>query len=633
LDAVVNTEKTMPTMTNGILNLDAKSPEHGLPYTLEPGARWTVFGPCEADDPVPKKADLTTVPKRLRLGRRTLAARPVRKPAGALDLGAVFGRHAPKLTGYAYIPFTVSRAGQYRLGIGADWWLQAWVDGTPVLDTLQAGNGAHPPAREDRAIGMSLAAGAHLLVVRVLSGKASMTLDVGVPRMTPAESYRLRCGNTPQVVRPLKVVFIGAGSGFLAGLFTDILCIPGTDRGEIGLVDLSPDSLQLAAKLCARILESKGRTWKITANTDRRKVLPGADYVVICIDAPGSRAPEYLIPLKYGVDQHVGDTIGPGGLFKGMRNAPHIIGILQDVERFCPQARVLNYTNPMSILCLVANRATQASIIGLCHSVQKTSGMLANWCGVPYHELKWACAGVNHLAWFTELSHRGRDLYPALKRRVAEEKGFGAGERVRLDLMMHFGYFMTESSGHDSEYVPYYRKRADTLRAYCGEELGGRKKYFENEYKNWHKNRVRGRAAQLAGAIDLPTHRGVEYASAIIEGIETNQPAVVHGSVLNRGLITNLPQDGVVEVACAVDRLGIQPIRHGELPPQCAALSAAHMRFYDLAARACLERSRDAALHAVLLDPLTAAVCSTAEIRRMVDELFEAEKDYLPKYR
>ena len=623
----------MMSTTNGILNLDAKQPGYGLPYALAFADRWSVFGPCEAEDPLPPKAELKALPKRLHIGKRRLAAKKVRKPGGALDLGKVFGKHHPKMTGYVYIPFTVTRSGHYTLGIGADWWFAAWVDGTPILDTLLAGNGAHPPAREDRAVEMSLAAGEHLLVVRVLSGKASMTLDAGTPRRTSVEAYRLRCGNTPQVVRPLKVVFIGAGSGFLPGLFTDILSIPGTDHGEIALVDLNPDSLRLSAKLCARIIENKGRNWKVTANADRRKVLKGADYVVICIDAPGSRAPEYLIPLKYGVDQSVGDTMGVGGLFKGMRNAPHILGILQDVERYCPAAWVLNYTNPMSILCLTAGRATKANIIGLCHSVQKTSGLLADWAGVPYHELKWACAGVNHLAWFTELSHHGRDLYPALKRRVEQEKGFGESERVRLDLMMHFGYFMTESSGHDSEYVPYYRKRPDLLQKYCRQEFGSRKAYFEKEYLNWHKSRVRGRSAQLAGAIDLPTHRGVEYASAIIEGIETNQPMVIHGNMMNRGLITNLPQDGLVEVACAVDRLGIQPIRHGALPPQCAALCDWNMRFFDLAAKACIERSKEAAMHAALLDPLTAAVCSTAEIKRMVEEMFAAEKDYLPKYR
>ncbi|MFH1022458.1 MAG: alpha-glucosidase/alpha-galactosidase [Planctomycetota bacterium] len=600
---------------------------------LVPGRDWTVFGPCGVDEPLPENAQLAACPERLRIGRRALPARHVKRPDGVLNIGPLFGGHRVKMTGYVFIPFRVIQAGPYRIGVGADWWFEAWIDGAPILSTVNSGNGAHPPAREDHVADLTLDAGEHLMVVRVISGSAGMTLDVGVPRYTPAQAHRLRLGCAPRVMRPLKIVFIGAGSGFLSGLFTDILNIPGADNGEVALVDIDKRRLGLAEQLCRKIITTLDKDWRITSCTDRRKMLAGADYVICCIEAPGLQRVEYEIPLKYGVDQAVGDTMGPGGLFKGLRNAPIFLDILRDVERLCPKAWVLNYTNPMSILCLAAGRASRANVIGLCHSVQKSSQQLARWCGVPYHELHWSCAGVNHLAWFTECRHAGRDLYPALKKRARGDPAFAEKDRVRLDLMLHFGYYCTESSSHDSEYVPYYRKRKDLLKKYCRQDFGARRPYFAGAHRSRHKDRDRIWRGQIAGGEDLSTSRGLEYASGIIEGLETNNPFVIHGSVMNRGLIANLPQDGVVEVACLVDRLGIRPVRHGALPPQCAALCDWDMRFFDLAAKACVERSREAAGHALMLDPLTAAVCSPAEIKKMTEELFAAEKPFLSGYR
>ncbi|MFC1479494.1 alpha-galactosidase [Planctomycetota bacterium] len=623
----------MKKSTKKIMNLDFENPEHGKPYELVFSRKVTVFGPCKPGDPVPKKDQLAECPERLKIGKASLSAKQATMKDGNLDLGRLFKKHTLKMTGYAFIPFRAVRAGQYQVGVGADWWFEAWVDGIPILTSLKSGNSVHPPAREDWVATVALDAGKHLLAVRVLSGSAGMTLDAGVPRFTQTEAYRLRTGSTINVMRPFKVVFIGAGSMFLQGLFTDILTIPGADKGEIALVDIDRNRLKLAEKICGRINGNLEKNWKITSSTDRRRVLKGADYVIHCIEAPGSRRAEYEIPLKYGIDQAVGDTLGPGGLFKGMRNVPIFLSILKDVEELCPDAQVLNYTNPMSILCLSSQRATSVKVIGLCHSVQNTSNLLARWCGVPYHKLSWKCAGINHMNWFTELSHKGKDMYPQLKERVLENNEFPGEEVVRRDLMKHFGYFSTESSKHISEYVPYYRKRKDLLKTYCGQDFGERKKYFAREYSRKHKSRDQSWHKQLAGQADMPTHRGVEYASHIVEGMETNNPFVVHGSVKNESLITNLPQNGVVEVACLVDRSGIQPVRYGSLPPQCAALCDSNMRFIDVAAKACIERSMESAVHALLLDPLTSAVCSPSEIKKMTEELFKAEKEYLKGYK
>jgi alpha-galactosidase len=287
----------------------------------------------------------------------------------------------------------------------------------------------------------------------------------------------------------------------------------------------------------------------------------------------------------------------------------------------------------MSILCLAAARASTAKVIGLCHSVQGASHSLAAWTGVPYEELKWTCSGVNHLAWFTELSHDGRDLYPLLKKRVAEEKGFDEQDKVRLDLMMHFGYYCTESSGHDSEYLPYYRKRKDLIKTYCREKYLGESRFYATNWPDWRKANDQRRRDLVSGKTAVGLNRSWEYAGFIIQAMETHQPFVIYGSVPNRNLIPNLPQDGVVEVACLVDRNGVTPTHAGRLPAQCAALCDWNMRFFDLAATACIGKSVAAAEHALMLDPLTAAVCCPAEIKAMTRELFAAEKAFLPGFK
>jgi alpha-galactosidase len=438
------------------------------------------------------------------------------------------------------------------------------------------------------------------------------------------------------VNRPLKVVFLGAGSGFFKGLFTDVINIPGADKGEMALVDIDEERLSLAKKLGDKIVKLSGKKgWKITAVTDRRKVLEGADYIINCIEVSGTACVRFDndIPREYGVDQCIGDTIGAGGLFKALRTVPVFLEVLKDVEKMCPDAWVLNYTNPMSIMCLAAARAGKAKVVGLCHSVQGTSHVLAKYAGIPYREMNWRCGGINHLAWFTELSHNGKDLYPILKKKIEKDPKLLAEDPVRFDVMKYFDYFVTESSGHFSEYLPYYRKRQELIDKHCGPRYLGQSSFYADEWPGWRKACDANRKKFISGELEIEIARTWEYASFIIEAMETHSPMTIYGSVPNTGLITNLPQDGVVEVACLVDKRGVTPTFFGRLPPQCAALCDANMRMFDLAADACLQRSKDLAAKALMLDPLTAAVCSLSEIKEMTERLFKAEKAFLPGYK
>ncbi|HUR56133.1 MAG TPA: alpha-glucosidase/alpha-galactosidase [Opitutaceae bacterium] len=468
--------------------------------------------------------------------------------------------------------------------------------------------------------------------------------------------------------RPIKLTFLGAGSFFTPRLINDVLRIPGERGGTIALVDIDASRLRRSQRLIAMLLARRGKkTWRLVASTDRTKVLPDSDYIVNCIEVSGLECVVHDndIPLRYGVDQCIGDTIGPGGLFKALRTIPVWLDVLRDCERLCPQAIVLNYTNPMGMMCLAAARSSSMSVIGLCHSVQGTSHLLAEYAGVPYDELAWECAGINHLAWFTTLKHREVDLYrDRLHARFENEIAAGLREYdegrvaqdsqdnshgatatvryqhtdlVRKDMCLKFGAFITESSGHLSEYLPYYRKNpAGRKLLRLGYDGGSR--FYASNWPRWRAAADTERLAMLRGDESIDWPRSWEYASWIIEAREKDVPFRIHGNVLNvhdgaGPLITNLPADGCVEVACLVDRNGIQPTRYGALPPQMAAVCASNMAMIDLGARAAVERSIETAIHALMLDPLTAAVCSPAEIKQMTLELFAAEKRYLPRFK
>jgi len=431
----------------------------------------------------------------------------------------------------------------------------------------------------------------------------------------------------------VRIVMLGAGSGFTHNLSGDIMQLEGIEGGEIYLVDIDAKRLRLAKGLVDRIAQvlGKQKAWKISATTDRRKALPGADFVISTIEVSGVKTVriDNDIPLEYGVSQCIGDTIGPGGIFKAMRTVPVWAEVLRDVEQLAPDAYLLNYTNPMSIMTHAAMLVTDLPVVGLCHSVQGTSRLMADYCRVPYEELTWQCAGLNHMAWFTRLERQGEDLYPALKRRARRDKKLWERDPVRLDFMLHFGYFVTESSGHFSEYVPYYRKRKALRKQYCRPEYLGGDSFYADKWPGWRKNADKHRARIMAGKDDLKVGRSHEYASSIIQAIVTDKPFVFHGSQWNTGLVDNLPFDGVVEVPILVDKTGYNPCHFGPLPEQCAALNRQHMAVNKLVAEACVEGDREKAMHALLLDPLTAAVCSPAEIKEMFDRMFKAERRYL----
>ena len=481
-----------------------------------------------------------------------------------------------------------------------------------------------------------------------------------------ADSQR---GMPGSIDRPINLTFLGAGSGFCPRLSTDVLLIPGADHGEIRLVDIDKKRLDAVAQIVQKLIKDLGKDggWQVIATTERRKVLPGTTHAVCCVEVSGTSCVEFDndIPLKYGVDQCIGDTIGPGGLFKALRTVPVYLDILRDMREICPGAVMLNYTNPMNIMCLAAGRAVpEIQTVGLCHSVQGTSHLLARYADVPYEELEWQCAGINHLAWFTSLKHKGENLYQkVLYKKFAEEVTRGLREAeegltrftsedvrgtehddvkwttsdlVRKDMCLHFGAFITESSGHLSEYLPYYRK-SDEGRKLLRLAYEGGSRFYASNWPNWRKGNDERRQKLLSGEVEMKMVRSWEYGSWIIEAIEKDAPYRIYGNVMNNHggggeLITNLPGDGCVEVACLADRNGISPTRYGALPPQMAAICRMNMNMFDLAAEACIHKSKEAAIHSLLLDPLTAAVLTPHEIKKMTLEMFDAEAQYLPGY-
>lgn len=430
-----------------------------------------------------------------------------------------------------------------------------------------------------------------------------------------------------------KITYVGAGStAFARQVITDVLAVDGLDAGEVALVDLDTERLDTAYRLVTKLIERSGKDWTVAVSEDRRAVLEGSDFVINSIEVAGlaNVRHDYDIPMRYGVDQCIGDTIGPGGIFKALRTGPDWLAICADIERLCPQAVVLNYTNPMSILTLAALRATDLQVVGLCHSVQGTSWQLAGYLGVPYGELEWECAGINHNAWFTKLEHGGQDAYPLLRERAREPEVYEC-DPVRFETMLHLGYFVTESSGHFSEYVPWFRKRPDLVQRYTRKGYLGESGFYANNWPSWREDLHRRVEAMIAGSTELPTSRSVEYASYIIEAVALNRPTVIYGNVGNHALIDNLPL-GCVEIACDVDARGLSPRPFGPLPEQCAAMNRAHMTVHELVVDALLTRDPGPARHALMLDPLTAAVCSLVEISAMFDEMWEAQRPYLEAF-
>ena len=440
-----------------------------------------------------------------------------------------------------------------------------------------------------------------------------------------------------------KIALIGAGSVvFTRNLINDILSFPALQDSTISLMDIDPDRLELARDLVQAMISRRGLPAQVTATQDRAEAVRGANYVIVTIQAGGLEAfaHDIEIPATYGVGQCVGDTLGPGGIFRGLRTIPILLDLCREMDDLCPpEALLLNYSNPMAINCW-AIASTGRPHVGLCHSVQGTSRMLAKWIDLPYSEVTYRVAGINHQAWFLELRHRGVDVYPRLRERIVENDAIGQ-EPVRVEFMRQFGYFVTESSGHASEYAPYFRKSARMI-----QELRTRFTSSHDEWFDWgltggYLKECRRRLptflddarAQAAGEKPLPEGRSDEYGAGIINAMETNEPFAFNGNVPNTGLITNIPQGCCVEVPCLVTGVGVQPTRVGALPPQLAALNRTNINVQELAALGGVQGDREAVVHAVMLDPLTAAVCTLEDIRRMTTDLFAAEEAWLPQFR
>jgi len=433
---------------------------------------------------------------------------------------------------------------------------------------------------------------------------------------------------------PKKIVMIGAGSVvFTKTLLSDMMATPCLQDSEWVLMDLAESKLRRMETFAKRMLKENRLPGKVWATRDRRKAIADADFVIITIQVGGfdAYAVDYEVPLKYGVDQCIGDSLGPGGVFRGLRTVPVLVDIARDmVEAAKPGAIMLQYANPMAGNCLALGKAASVPFVGLCHGVQTTLDLIAGYVGVPKEEIVYTCGGINHMDWFLRLEHKGRDLYPIL-REVFEKPEYYKNEKVRGEVFRHFGYFMTESTGHLSEYLPWFRKNQKALDLYCDEpSFGGE----SGAYYKYSKALAAKYAKHDPLEFENPKieSRSVEYCSYILEAVVTNKPFRLMGNVPNRGYITNLPEGCCVEVPTFADSTGLHPTRIGALPSQLAACCMTNVNVQILAAEAGLAGDPEAVVQAVALDPLTAAVLTLKETREMCSEMLEKERKWLPQF-
>lgn len=434
-----------------------------------------------------------------------------------------------------------------------------------------------------------------------------------------------------------KITFIGAGSvQFTTAVVKDITTFPAFNEAHICLMDTNEYRLEKIKECVIRIKNEMNSDITISTTLSREEALTDAD-AVICTVFNGDIdiwRHEIEIPMKYGVNINVGDTRSVSGIFRALRNIPLMLDICKDVERICPNAVMLNYTNPMSMLCKAMQTYTNVDVTGLCHSVQGTSKMLAQWAGADYSKVKYTCVGINHMAFFTELTEDGKDLYPIISEKI-KEKEFYNKEKVRNEIFKTFGYYVTESSGHNSEYTPWFRKRADLLEKYCSGEgsnwnpgeyafsLKLRKdpNRFDNLVNDWMK-------------APLDKERGQEYAASILNArIGDGTPFDFNANILNKGSINNLSFDTCVEIPVTAHSGGYERKFSGSLPTAIATLIGYTAGIENLTVEAWEKRSKKTVIEAVSLDPLCSAVLSLQEIRDMCNELFEVNREYLGDYK
>ena len=428
-----------------------------------------------------------------------------------------------------------------------------------------------------------------------------------------------------------KVAIIGAGSiVFCKTLVLDIMNTPALRETEFALMAPSTRNTSQVEDFINKVIEKEKHPAKVYITTDRREALKGADYVILTFQIGGNEAyrVDSEIPLKYGVDSCIGDSMGPGGVFRALRTIPVIRGLCEEVRELCPDALVMNYVNPMAMVGWALGKE-KVNYVGLCHGVQTTLDLIAGYCGVDKHDVDFLCAGINHMGWFLRIEKDGEDLYPRFKEAM-EKPGYYINEKVRAEVLRNFGYFCTESTGHLSEYLPYFRKNQKALDLYCDEPGFGGETNAYYKFSNAVATKYAGRLLDHE-PIELPP-RSVEYCSYIIEAIETGEPFRFNGNVLNQGMIANLPQDSCVEGPLYADAMGLHRCIVGELPDQLAALNMSNITVQRLAVRAGYSGDPEHIVHALAMDPLTASVCTLAEIRAMASEMLEAQRKWLPQF-
>jgi len=425
------------------------------------------------------------------------------------------------------------------------------------------------------------------------------------------------------------ITFVGAGSTvFARALLGDILSFPELGGCIIRLFDIDPERLATSELVARKVVEAVGCQATIEATTDRRRALEGASYVINMIQVGGYEpctVTDFEIPNRHGLNQTIGDTLGIGGIMRGLRTIPVLLDICRDIEEVAkPGALFLNYVNPMAMNCLAIARAANVNTVGLCHSVQGTASQLCRDLGLPLDEVSYVAAGVNHMAFYLRFEHDGEDLYPRL-RQVAADGRVPDWNRVRYEMLHRLGYFVTESSEHFAEYVPWFikRDRPDLIERF-NVPLDEYPRRCRAQIAGWEKERGRLEAGE-----GFEVKRSLEYGSLIIHSMETGTPRVVYGNVSNDGLIDNLPPGCCVEVPCLVDDNGVQPTRVGALPPQLAALIRTQVNVQELTVEAALTGIRDHVYHAAMLDPHTAAELDLDQIWALVDDLLDAHRAWL----
>ncbi len=426
-----------------------------------------------------------------------------------------------------------------------------------------------------------------------------------------------------------KITMIGAGSTvFAKNLLGDILSFPELAESHVALTDIDAERLktsELVAHKVARAVDARPR---ITAHTDRRAALDGADYVINMIQVggykPGTEI-DFEVPKKYGLRQTIADTLGIGGIMRALRTIPVMLDMCRDMEELCPNVQFLNYTNPMAMLCWAVNSATRIRTVGLCHSVQGTAHQLAHDIGIPPEEINYLCAGINHMAFYLRFERNGQDLYPLI-RKVVEDGRVPDWNRVRYEMLLRLGYFVTESSEHFAEYCPHFirRDRPELIERF-NVPLDEYISRCIHQIEGWHAMKARFESDE-----PVEVHRSHEYGSLIIHSMETDVPRVIYGNVRNNDLITNLPEDCCVEVPCLVDKNGVQPTAIGAVPKQLAAIIMTNVNVQSLAVEAALTGKKQYVYQAAMMDPHTAAELTLDEIWSLVDDLLAAHGDYIP---